>query len=127
MTLEPGETRTQRTERERAERAEWDYLTGRLGVLWPSYDCFCGTLDDLRETVADLERRAARVRPPRTSARENVAARAADPATSAKLAVARAAGRLSEDDETADQHRQSVPVRGVDRAAENDSSDAGAG
>lgn len=64
---EPGETRGQRRERERAERAEWDHLTTRLGELWPNYDCFCGTLDDLRRTVADLERKAARERPPRSA------------------------------------------------------------
>lgn len=40
---------------ERAERAEWDYLSNRLGELWPNYGCFCGTMDDLRRTVAGLE------------------------------------------------------------------------
>ena len=44
---------------ERAERAEWDYLTKRLGQLWPNYDCFCGSLEDLRRTVARLEASAA--------------------------------------------------------------------
>ena len=126
MTVEPGETRTQRKERERAERAEWDYLTSRLSILWPNYDCFCGTLDDLRRTVADLERRQARVRPPRSSASEGVVARDADPTTSAKLAVARAAGRLSDDGETAGQHRPSSPTRSVDHA-EFGSFDADAG
>lgn len=65
---ETGETRAEQRERERAERAEWTYLIRRLGVLWPNYDCFCGSLDDLRRTVADLERKAARERPARQAA-----------------------------------------------------------
>lgn len=68
---EAGEPRAEQRERERAERAEWSYLIGRLGVMWPNYDCFCGSLDDLRRTVADLERKAARDRPAR---REDAAA-----------------------------------------------------
>ena len=58
----PSETRAERRAREAAERAEWDHLIDRLRVLSPHYDCFCGTLDDLRETVADLERQGSRDR-----------------------------------------------------------------
>lgn len=44
---------------ERAERAEFDYLFNRLGQLWPNFGCFCGSLEDLRRTVAPLEASAA--------------------------------------------------------------------
>ena len=77
------ETRAQQRAREAAERAEWDRLTARLGVLWPGYDCFCGTLDDLRRTVSDLERRAAHGRAPSTGA-----------GARGRLAAHRAAGQV---------------------------------
>ena len=125
-STERGETRPQRRERERAERAEWDYLIGRLGVLWPSYDCFCGTLDDLRRTVADLERRAARARPPRADARAATPGRAVDPTTHAKLATARAVGRVAQYPDAAVAHRQQLERSAAARARTVDASDADA-
>lgn len=91
----PAETKVQRKAREAAERAEWDQLIGRLRVLWPTYDCFCGTLDDLRRTVADLERRAARDHSARATADGSPARRDDDPAVAAKLATSRASLRLA--------------------------------
>jgi hypothetical protein len=96
-TADPTPSRAEQRAREKAERAEWDHLIDRLGVLWPTYDCFCGTLDDLRQTVADLEHRAARDRPrQRGSDRDEVAPRAVqdDPQTAARVAVTRAQQRL---------------------------------
>lgn len=91
----PAETKVQRKAREAAERVEWDQLIGRLRVLWPTYDCFCGTLDDLRRTVADLERRAARDHSARATADGSPARRNDDPAVAAKLATSRATLRLA--------------------------------
>src|SRR3954471_14216992 len=100
---EPTPSRAEQRAREKAEWAEHDALIKRLGELWPNYGCFCGTLEDLRETVADLERRAERDRPNhRSSTRDHSAAqhmsagRAGhdDPQATARLAVARAQQRL---------------------------------
>jgi len=97
-------SRAEQRAREKAEWAEHDALIKRLGVLWPNYGCFCGTLEDLRETVADLERRAARDRPNhRSSSRDQSAAQQLsadragheDPQATARLAVARAQQRLA--------------------------------
>ena len=92
---DPKPSRAEQRAREKAEWAEWDALIKRLGVLWPNYGCFCGTLEDLRDTVADLERRAARTRrAERSSARDEAAAADGDPQTAARLAVTRAQQRL---------------------------------
>ena len=122
---EAGETRAQRRERERAERAEWDYLTDRLGVLWPNYHCICGSLDDLRRTVAELERKAARER----FARDR-RTRGADPAAAARQdsSVARAglrANRQIGEDVEQDQSRREQLTRWhtADRALEHGSAD----
>ncbi|MEJ2865318.1 hypothetical protein [Actinomycetospora flava] len=124
-----GETRPQRRERERAERAEWDYLTDRLGVLWPNYDCFCGSLDDLRRTVAELERKAARKHP----ARERPARGADAAAARGDSGVARAglrANRQTAEDVEQDQSRREQLTRWhtADRALEHGAADGdGAG
>lgn len=92
-----AETRAEQRARVKAEWAEWSALTDRLGVLWPNYGCFCGTLEDLRRTVADLERRA-KCTPPsnRTSGRNEAAAADGDPQTAARFAVVRAQQRLQQ-------------------------------
>lgn len=120
-----GETRAQRRERERAERVEWDYLTDRLGVLWPNYDCFCGSLDDLRRTVAELERKAARQRPARGRS-----ARGADPAAAARqdssVAQGLRANRQIGEDVEQDQSRREQLTRWhtADRALEHGGADS---
>ena len=126
---EAGETRAQRRERERAERAEWDYLTDRLGVLWPNYDCFCGTLEDLRRTVAELERKAARDRPARDRSTRGADSAAAHQSSSFARAALRANRQIAEDAEH-DQSRREQLTRWhtADRAFEHvadSDSDAG--
>ena len=80
---DPKPSRAEQRAREKAEWAEHDALIKRLGELWPNYGCFCGTLEDLRETVADLERRAERDRPnQRSSARDEAAVCGRRPADS---------------------------------------------
>jgi hypothetical protein len=92
---EPKPSGAERRAREKAEWAEHDALIKRLGELWPNYGCFCGTLEDLRRTVADLERRAERTPPStRTSPRNQAASADDNPQISARLAVARAQQRL---------------------------------
>ena len=95
---EPKPSRAEQRAREKAEQAEQaehDALIKRLGELWPNYGCFCGTLEDLRRTVTDLERRAERTPPSkRTSARNEAASADGDPQATARLAVARAQQRL---------------------------------
>lgn len=92
---EPKLSRAEQRAREKAEWAEHDALIKRLGQLWPNYGCFCGTLDDLRRTVADLERRAERTSPQRTAPRTRAAASLdGDPQATARLAVTRAQQRL---------------------------------
>ncbi|MDD7941683.1 hypothetical protein PHK61_24995 [Actinomycetospora lutea] len=129
---EAGETRAQRRERERAERAQWDYLTERLGVLWPNYDCFCGSLDDLRRTVAELERKAARGRPARERTDRARSARGTDAAAPAPArqvsSVARAGLRanrqISEDIEQDQSRREQLTSwHTADRALEHGSAD----
>lgn len=51
--------------REAAERAEWDRLSdiyfAHMNAIAPDqFHCFCGSLDDLRAAVAELDREAAR-------------------------------------------------------------------
>lgn len=107
------ETRAQQRAREAAERAEWDRLTARLGILWPGYDCFCGTLDDLRRTVSDLERRAAHGRAPRTGA-----------GVRGRLAAHRAAGQVvAQDRERAAQIARWHSDDSTDRAGSTDRDD----
>lgn len=53
---DPGMTRVQQRAREAAEDAEFDALLDRLRAHQPNFGCFCGSLDDLRRTVADLDR-----------------------------------------------------------------------
>lgn len=94
---DPKPSRAEQRAREKAEWAEHDALIKRLGELWPNYGCFCGTLEDLRNTVADFERRARRDRPnQRSAARDESGARATadDPPAAARLAVTRAQQRL---------------------------------
>jgi hypothetical protein len=92
---EPKPSRAEQRAREKSEWAEHDALIKRLGELWPNYGCFCGTLEDLRHTVADLERRAESTPPSkRTSGRNEAASAARYPQTAARLAVARAQQRL---------------------------------
>ncbi|MDD7967791.1 hypothetical protein [Actinomycetospora lemnae] len=60
-----AETRAEQRAREAAERAEWDRLSdiyfAHMNAIAPDqFHCFCGSLDDLREAVADLDRQAAR-------------------------------------------------------------------
>ncbi len=60
-----AETRTEQRAREAGERAEWDRLSdiyfAHMNAIAPSqFHCFCGSLDDLRQAVADLDRRVAR-------------------------------------------------------------------
>ncbi|WP_328304469.1 hypothetical protein [Actinomycetospora sp. NBC_00405] len=93
----PADGKPSRAEQRAREKAEWadhDALIKRLGELWPNYGCFCGTLEDLRETVADLERRAARTRPSRRSSARGESSADGDPQTAARLAVSRARQRL---------------------------------
>ncbi|GAA4895666.1 hypothetical protein [Actinomycetospora straminea] len=121
---EQAETRAQQRAREAAERAEWDRLTARLGVLWPTYDCFCGTLDDLRRTVDDLERKAGipptqRTTPPGSVRREG------DPADHARMATAHAAQRVSGDlDQDQNRRQQLVSWHAADRGHELRADDA---
>jgi hypothetical protein len=92
---EPTPSRAEQRAREKAEWAEHDALIKRLGVLWPNYGCFCGTLEDLRRTVADLERRAERTPPSkRVAARAEAASANEDPQAAARFAVNRAHQRL---------------------------------
>lgn len=94
-SAEPTLSRREQRAPEKAEWAEHDALIKRLGQLWPNYGCFCGTLDDLRRTVADLERRAERTPPERTDARTQASASLdGGPQLAARLAVARAQQRL---------------------------------
>ncbi|GLZ49231.1 hypothetical protein Acsp06_54160 [Actinomycetospora sp. NBRC 106375] len=76
-----AETRAQERAREAAERAEFDRLSQIYFAHWNAiapgqFHCFCGSLDDLRRAVADLDRRAARD-PVRDPARRPSTGRAA--------------------------------------------------
>ncbi|GAA4893183.1 hypothetical protein [Actinomycetospora straminea] len=60
-----SESRAERRAREAAERAEWDRLSdiyfAHMNAIAPDqFHCFCGSLDDLRAAVAELDREAAR-------------------------------------------------------------------
>jgi hypothetical protein len=60
-----AETRAEQRAREAGERAEWDRLSdiyfAHMNAIAPDqFHCFCGSLDDLRAAVADLDRQAAR-------------------------------------------------------------------
>ncbi|GAA4757790.1 hypothetical protein [Actinomycetospora chibensis] len=112
-----AETRAEQRAREKVERAEWDRLSdiyfAHMNAIAPDqFHCFCGSLDDLRQAVADLDRQAAR-----DPARRPIAAQAADP---------RAADR---DNEQTQQSRREQLARwhGEDRAGEHAAADADAG
>jgi len=60
-----SESRAEQRAREAAERAEWDRLSdiyfAHMNAIAPDqFHCFCGSLDDLRAAVAELDREAAR-------------------------------------------------------------------
>ena len=80
-----AETRAQERAREAAERAEFDRLSqiyfAHCNAIAPGqFHCFCGSLDDLRRAVADLDRRAARdpARRPSTAGAGNRSSAQAD-------------------------------------------------
>ncbi len=86
--------RAEQRAQDAAERAEFDALLSRLRAHQPDFDCFCGSLEDLRRTVADLDRRAHRsgVWSSRSGSVPTWPA-AEDPQLGARLAVARAIQR----------------------------------
>ena len=58
-------TRAEQRARKAAERAEWDRLSdiyfAHMNAIAPdTFHCFCGSLDDLRQAVAELDRQATR-------------------------------------------------------------------
>ena len=60
-----SESRAEQRAREATERAEWDRLSdiyfAHMNAIAPDqFHCFCGSLDDLRQAVAELDRQAAR-------------------------------------------------------------------
>jgi hypothetical protein len=113
-----AETRAEQRAREAAERVEWDRLSdiyfAHITAIAPDqFHCFSGTLDDLRQAVADLDRQAAR-----------------DPARRPTAAQAANRGATQQDDPHAvgDQHRREQLTRwhGEDRAAEQVAGDVDA-
>ncbi|PVZ08237.1 hypothetical protein [Actinomycetospora cinnamomea] len=60
-----SESRAEQRACEAAERTEWDRLSdiyfAHMSAIAPDqFHCFCGSLDDLRAAVAELDREAAR-------------------------------------------------------------------
>ncbi len=113
-----AETRAEQRAWEAAERAEWDRLSdiyfAHMNAIAPDqFHCFCGTLDDLRQAVADLDRQAAR-----------------DPARrpSAVQAAARVAAHQDDAQAVGDQARREQLTRwhGDDRTAQQSARDADA-
>jgi len=113
-----AETRAEQRAREAAERAEWDRLSdiyfAHMNATAPGqFHCFCGTLDDLRRTVAELDRQAAR-----HPMRRPTAVQAAD----------RESAHQDDAQALPDQTRREQLTRwhGEDRAAEHGAGDADA-
>jgi hypothetical protein len=118
QTTTPAETRAEQRAQEAVKRAEWDRLSdiyfAHMNAIAPDqFHCFCGSLDDLRQAVADLDRQAAR-----------------DPASrpTADQAANRVAAHQDDAQAVGDQTRREQLTRwhAADRAAEHGAADADA-
>ncbi|MDD7921298.1 hypothetical protein [Actinomycetospora callitridis] len=112
-----AETRVEQRAREKVEHAEWDRLSdiyfAHMNAIAPDqFHCFCGSLDDLRQAVADLDRQAAR-----DPARQPTAAQAAE----------HRAARQDDEQSHQSRHEQLARWHGEDRAGEHAAADADAG
>ena len=111
-----AESSPQQRAREKAEHAEWQRLTAinfahQERIAPGGGHCFCGSLDDLRAAVADLQRDTASASDVRADRVADPVVRAADATRAAQLRVGHDAGEEA-----------TPPIRPLDAAHELDRS-----